>query len=120
MKAVLGLDDLPARGAGGVHAGRRVSRHRHRGRGHGDPASPGLPHSDALVVYAKLWLATDDVMKDEITLVDRKAYTRPWTVTKTYERARRGTQVMPYVCLENNRNPLGPDGKTTVNLKGGQ
>jgi hypothetical protein len=80
----------------------------------------GLPHSDALIVYEKLWLASDDVMKDEITLVDRKAYTRPWTVTKTYERAPPGYQVMPYVCLENNRNPLGPDGKTTTILQGGR
>ena len=79
----------------------------------------GLPHSEQLIVYERLWLADDDTLKDEITLVDPKAYLRPWTVTKTYARAEPGFSLMPYVCLENNRNPVAADGTIQTILKSG-
>jgi hypothetical protein len=77
----------------------------------------GLPKSDKAIAYERIWLADDDTLRDEFTLVDPVAYTRPWTVTKTYKRAPPDFRLMPYVCLENNRNPIGPDGKTQVILK---
>ena len=54
--------------------------------------------------------ADDNTLKDEITLVDPKAYTHPWTVTKIYKRAPAGFTLLPYVCLENNRNPVDAEG----------
>ncbi len=87
-------------------------------RGDTNLEASGLPHSDALIVYEKIWLADEDTLKDEITLVDKKALTRPWTVTKEYKRAEPDFKLMPYVCLENNRNPLLPDGSTGMVLQG--
>jgi len=72
--------------------------------------SSGLPKSDKAITYERIWLADDDTLRDEITLVDPVAYAKPWTVTKTYKRAPPDFLLEPYVCLENNRNPIAPDG----------
>jgi len=80
----------------------------------------GLPKSDKTIAYERIWLADDDTLRDEITLVDPVAFAKPWTVTKTFKRAPPGFKLMPYVCLENNRNPVGPDGNTQMILKSGE
>ena len=85
-------------------------------RGDTNLESSGLPHSAELTVHERLWLASDNVLKDEITLVDPKAYTRPWTVTKAYYRAAPGAELIEYVCLENQRNPVNSDGEIGVIL----
>ena len=64
----------------------------------------------------RIWLADDNTLKDEITLIDAKAYTRPWTVTKTYHRAKPGAELIEYVCLENQRNPVNDKGEIGVIL----
>ncbi len=79
----------------------------------------GIPHSGDLVVHERIWLADKNTLKDEITLVDAKAYTKPWTVTKTYHRAEAGFSLLPYVCLENNRNPINENGEIGVILEDG-
>jgi hypothetical protein len=78
--------------------------------------SSGLPHSDVLTVKERLWLAGNDELKDEITLLDPKAYTRPWAVTKTYHRSAPGADLIEYVCLENQRNPVNEAGEIGVIL----
>ena len=78
----------------------------------------GLPKSDKMVAYERIWLADDNMLRNEITLVDPKALAKPWTVTKTYLRAEPGFKLMPYVCLENNRNPIGADGTIGAILHG--
>lgn len=78
--------------------------------------SSGLPHSDVLVAKERIWLESDDVLKDEITLVDAKAYTKPWTVTKAFHRAAPGAELIEYVCLENQRNPINASGEIGVIL----
>jgi hypothetical protein len=83
-----------------------------------DLEASGLPHSDVLQVKEKFWLADENTLKDEITLVDAKAYTHPWTVTKTYRRAAPSFSLMPYVCLENNRNPIDATGHITAVIQG--
>jgi hypothetical protein len=80
----------------------------------------GLPKSDKMIAYERFWLADDDTLRDEITLTDPKALARPWTVTKTFKRAPPDFKLMPYVCLENNRNPIAADGHIQAVLKGGQ
>jgi hypothetical protein len=72
--------------------------------------SSGLPKSDKMITYERIWLADDDTLRDEITLVDPIGLAKPWTVTKTFKRAPPGFKIMPYVCLENNRNPIAADG----------
>lgn len=86
-------------------------------RGDTNLEASGLPHSDALTVKERIWLADANTLKDEITLVDPKAYTEPWTVTKTYHRMSPGSSVYPYVCLENNRNPVNEKGEIGVVLQ---
>jgi hypothetical protein len=80
----------------------------------------GLPKSDKAIAYERIWLADDDTLRDEFTLVDPVAFTKPWTVTKTFKRAPPGFKLMPYVCLENNRNPISEDGSTQIILKSGE
>jgi hypothetical protein len=82
--------------------------------------SSGLPHSEQLRVVERIWLENDDLLKDEITLFDAKAYTKPWTVTKRYNRMPAGDALLPYVCLENQRNPVAADGTIGVILQGGE
>jgi hypothetical protein len=79
--------------------------------------SSGLPKSDKAIVYERFWLADDDTLRDEITIVDPVAFAKPWTVTKTYKRAPADFQLEPYVCLENNRNPVAPDGSIQTIVK---
>jgi hypothetical protein len=79
--------------------------------------SSGLPKSDKAIAYERIWLADDDTLRNEITIVDPVAFTKPWTVTKTYKRAPPDFKLLPYVCLENNRNPIAPDGTIQTILK---
>ena len=81
--------------------------------------SSGLPKSDKSIAYERIWLADDDTLRDEFTLVDPVGFAKPWTVTKTYKRAPPGFELEEYVCLENNRNPVDASGATQVILKSG-
>jgi hypothetical protein len=71
-----------------------------------DLESSGLPKSEQMIAYERIWLADDNTLRDEITLVDAKALRKPWTVTKTYKRAPPDFTLLPYVCLENNRDTI--------------
>jgi hypothetical protein len=79
--------------------------------------SSGLPKSDKAIAYERIWLADDDTLRNEFTIVDPVAFAKPWTVTKTYKRAPADFQLEPYVCLENNRNPVAPDGSIQTIVK---
>jgi hypothetical protein len=85
-------------------------------RGDTNLESSGLPHSEQVTAHERIWLDSDNVIKDEITLTDPKAFTRPWTVTKAYYRAKPGAELIEYVCLENQRNPVNADGEIGVIL----
>jgi hypothetical protein len=77
----------------------------------------GTPHSDKLILYERMWLVDDNNLNYEVTLVDPKAFTQPWTETRSWKRADPKLTIMPYLCAENNRNPVGADGATQVLLK---
>lgn len=68
----------------------------------------GAPHSDQLKLIERMRLRSPDVWEDEITVIDPVALTRPWVVTRTYER-RPGWEIMEYVCEESNRDIIHPD-----------
>ena len=80
--------------------------------------SSGLPKSDKMIAYERIWLADDNTLRDEFTIVDPVAFAKPWTVTKTYKRAPPDFKLMPYVC-ENNRNPVAADGSIQAIMKSG-
>jgi hypothetical protein len=77
----------------------------------------GTPHSDQLILYERMWLVDDDHLNYEVTLVDPKAYTQPWTETRSWKRSDPKLEIQPYNCMENNRNPVGANGATSVILK---
>ncbi len=74
--------------------------------------STGLGHSDKIHVTERLRQTGPDALEDQITTEDPEAFTHPWVVTRKYRRAKPGTEIMEYVCEENNRNPVGANGVT--------
>ena len=78
----------------------------------------GAPHSDAIHATERMRRRNADTIEDRITVEDPKAFTRPWTVTRTYTR-KPGWKIAEFVCVENQRNPPNPDGTTgTILLHG--
>jgi len=71
----------------------------------------GAPHSDAMHVIERIRRVSKDSIEDRILIEDPKALTKPWTVLRTYEQKPEWT-IAEYVCEENQRNPVLPDGST--------
>ena len=73
----------------------------------------GIEHSDQIHVTERMHLVpavkgAPDVIENEITVIDPKAFVHPWVVTKKYKRGGPDARIMEYVCEENNRDPLAP------------
>jgi hypothetical protein len=80
----------------------------------------GLVISDQMRATTRMRKIDDSTIEAVMTIEDPKALTKPWVVTKRYNRQPKGTRIYDYACAENNRNPvtdsgrtltLGPDGK---------
>jgi hypothetical protein len=54
----------------------------------------GVPHSDKLTAVEKWWQTGPDTLQLEITLTDPVALTKPWVVTKTYDRTMADVQYL--------------------------
>jgi hypothetical protein len=74
------------------------------------------PHSDQIKVQERMRLKSKDVWEDQLTVIDPVALTKPWVVTRTYQR-QPDWEILEYVCEENNRNALNPDGTNGFNAK---
>jgi hypothetical protein len=61
----------------------------------------GIPHSDRLEVTERIQLLDKDTLRDRVTLIDPKAYTKPWTVDRLYKRAPPNTEILEYICNTN-------------------
>lgn len=61
----------------------------------------GLPHSDAMHLTERIRRVDHDTLVDEYTIDDPKAYTKPWTATRTFK-LKPDWQIKEYVCAENN------------------
>lgn len=59
----------------------------------------GLTHSDVTRVVERFRLR-DGKLENEITIIDPKMLTRPWTVVKKYVRVPKGQGIKEYVCAE--------------------
>ena len=68
--------------------------------------SSGIEHSDQIHVTERMRQSAPDMLEDEITVIDPKAFAHPWVVTKKYKRGGADAKIMEYVCEENNRDPL--------------
>ena len=62
----------------------------------------GHPHTERLHVVERYRLKDPRTLVNEITIDDPGAYSRPFTITFTAERARDGDELMEYICQENN------------------
>jgi hypothetical protein len=61
----------------------------------------GLPHSDALHVVERIRLASKDQLEVGITIDDPKAYSKPMTATRIFDR-KPGWEIGEWICEENN------------------
>ena len=83
------------RGMNGVGSNARVSR---------DDSKPRLPVSDQLHLVERLRVVADgEILEDEMTITDPKAYTAP-LVLKHYWQRRPDIEVLEYVCGERPRD----------------
>src|SRR5882672_2754540 len=81
----------------------------------------GLVLSDKAHATTRMRKASATMIEVQMTIEDPKALTKPWVVTKQFQKMPAGTRLYDYGCAENNRNPvdektgqtltLGPDGK---------
>lgn len=63
----------------------------------------GHPHSDALHTVERFTRTDEKHIAYEITVEDRKAFTRPWKNTRTFT-LRPDWEIMEYSCEENNKD----------------
>lgn len=70
------------------------------------------PHSDAMHVIERISRPSYGEIKDEVTLIDPKAFTKPWTHVVTLRRHDEW-EAAEFVC-DNNRYFLTPDGHSTI------
>jgi hypothetical protein len=74
----------------------------------------GVGHSDKETILERIHLAKEDPdeLVDEMTVTDPEALVQPWSQTLRYRRHREW-DLLEYVCAENDRNPVGSDGRAT-------
>ncbi|MGC4029497.1 MAG: hypothetical protein QM696_11530 [Steroidobacteraceae bacterium] len=78
----------------------------------------GMKHSDQIHVVERMRLLSPNQLENQLTLHDPVAFTKPWTVTRVFNRAPPGEEMREFVCQENNRNPIQKDGSVGVVLQG--
>src|SRR5256714_12284769 len=76
----------------------------------------GTPHSDKMKIVERFRLTDPDTMSIETTITDPEALTAPYTTTRMLRRHRAWT-IAEYICEENNRNFVDPNGKAGINIK---
>src|SRR5262249_3500513 len=75
----------------------------------------GVPHSDKMKIVERFRLSDPDTMTIETTISDPEVLTAPYTTAATLRRHRNWT-ISEYICEENNRNYVDPNGKAGINL----
>ena len=53
-----------------------------------------------------------------MTIEDPVAFTKPWVVVRRYDK--KAWDIQEYVCEDNNRNPIKPDGTTETGVVAAQ
>jgi len=66
-------------------------------------------------ITERFHLTAPDVMAVETTVTDPDALTAPWTSSRTLIRHRDWT-ISEYICEENNRNSVDPNGKAGIDV----
>ncbi len=73
--------------------------------------SGGTPHSEKLHLVER-WTRTDfTTLRRVVTIDDPGTFTKPFSVTYTAKLSAPGSEIMEYICIENNQ--YGPPGGST-------
>ena len=72
-------------------------------------------HSDQVHEIERIRRISPTQIEDIMTVEDPVAFTKPWVVRRTYD-LKPDWQITEYVCEENNRNPIKPDGTTATGV----
>jgi hypothetical protein len=77
------------------------------------PLGQGMKHSDKLHIVERIALKKDDpdTLIVEMSIEDPIALEKPWQLTHTFTRSR-DTELIEFVCAENDRNPVDESGHT--------
>lgn len=79
--------------------------------------SDGTPHTERLHLVER-WTRTNfNTLRREVTIDDPGTFTRPFTVTYTARLATPGSEILEYICIENNQYGL-PGGITNPGIGG--
>jgi hypothetical protein len=64
----------------------------------------GHPHSDALHVMERIRRVDHDTLQDDVTIIDPRAYSKPWTGQQTFE-LKPSWHLGEYICEDNMADP---------------
>jgi hypothetical protein len=68
--------------------------------------SAGTPHTEKLHLVER-WTRTDfNTLRRDVTIEDPGAFTRPFTITFTAKLSEPGSEILEYICIENNQYGL--------------
>jgi len=68
-----------------------------------------MPHSEQMRIKEKIYFATNEILRDEITIEDPVVLEKPWTFTMSYKRIP-NYQMLEYIC-EGNRYYVDDNGQ---------
>jgi hypothetical protein len=77
--------------------------------------SDGTPHSEQLHMIERWTRPTYNTLRRDVTFEDPATFTRPFTVTWTAKLAEPGSEILEYICIENNQYGL-PSGYKNPNI----
>ena len=77
------------------------------------------PHSDKVHEVERIRRISPTQIEDVMTIEDPVAFTKPWVVTRRYD-LKPTWDIQEYVCEDNNRNPIKPDGTTETGVVNAQ
>ncbi len=73
------------------------------------------PHSDKVHEIERIRRISPTQIQDVMTIEDPVAFTKPWVVTRLYD-LKPDWEIQEYICEDNNRNPIKPDGTTETGV----
>jgi hypothetical protein len=77
------------------------------------------PHSDKVHEIERIRRISPTQIEDVMTIEDPVAFTKPWVVVRRYD-LKADWHIQEYVCEDNNRNPIKPDGTTETGVVAAQ
>ncbi len=77
--------------------------------------APNVPHGDKMKILERFTLDDPNTMTIETTITDPDALAAPYTTTRTLKRHRTWT-IAEYICEQDNRNYVDPNGKAGINI----